>query len=48
MITDYHAKYFAHELSKTGGTGVDLTPHQVVLIEDEFNKCMWENEGGAL
>ena len=41
MITNYHAKYFAHELTKTGGQGVDrltqslfnasvdLNPHQV-------------------
>jgi len=39
--TDYHAKYFAHELSRTGGSGVDrldralfdacvdLNPHQI-------------------
>jgi len=41
MITDYHAKYFAHELSRVGGSGVDrlgralfdacvdLNPHQI-------------------
>lgn len=41
MITDYHAKYFAHELSRMGGQGVDrlgralfdacveLNPHQI-------------------
>ncbi|MGD8388787.1 MAG: SNF2-related protein, partial [Desulfobacteraceae bacterium] len=41
MITDYHARYFAHELSRVGGTGVDrigralfdacvdLNPHQI-------------------
>jgi superfamily II DNA or RNA helicase len=41
MITDYHARYFAHELSSTGGSGVerlgralfdacvDLNPHQI-------------------
>lgn len=41
MITDYHAKYFAHELSRIGGAGVDrlgralfdacvdLNPHQI-------------------
>lgn len=41
MITDYHAKYFAHELSRIGGEGVDqlgralfdacvdLNPHQI-------------------
>ena len=41
MITDYHAKYFAHELSRIGGSGVDrlgralfdacvdLNPHQI-------------------
>lgn len=41
MITDYHAKYFAHELSRVGGNGVDrlgralfdacvdLNPHQI-------------------
>ena len=41
MITDYHASYFAHELSRVGGVGldrigralfdacVDLNPHQV-------------------
>jgi hypothetical protein len=23
MITDYHAKYYAHELSRVGGSGVD-------------------------
>ena len=40
-LTDYHAKYFAHELSRTGGSGVDrldralfdacvdLNPHQI-------------------
>jgi hypothetical protein len=40
-LTDYHAKYFAHELSRIGGTGVDrlgralfdacveLNPHQI-------------------
>lgn len=40
-ITDYHAKYFAHELNRTGGNGidrlgralfdacVDLNPHQI-------------------
>jgi hypothetical protein len=41
MITDYHASYYAHELSRVGGTGVDrlgralfdacvdLNPHQI-------------------
>lgn len=41
MITDYHAKYYAHELSRAGGNGVDrlgralfdacvdLNPHQI-------------------
>ena len=41
MITDYHAKYYAYELSKQGGSGVDrlsrslfdacvdLNPHQI-------------------
>lgn len=41
MITDYHASYYAHELSRIGGTGVerlgralfdasvDLNPHQI-------------------
>ena len=41
MITEYHAKYFAYELSKSGGEGidklgralfdasVDLNPHQI-------------------
>lgn len=41
MITDYHANYYAHELSRVGGTGVDrlgralfdacvdLNPHQI-------------------
>ena len=41
MITDYHAKYYAHELSRVGGSGVDrlgralfdacvdLNPHQI-------------------
>jgi SNF2 family DNA or RNA helicase len=41
MTTDYHAKYYAHELSRVGGTGVerigralfdahvDLNPHQI-------------------
>ncbi len=41
MITDYHANYYAHELSRIGGTGVDrlgralfdacvdLNPHQI-------------------
>jgi len=41
MITDYHAKYYAHELTLTGGNGVDrigralfdacvdLNPHQI-------------------
>ncbi len=41
MITDYHAKYYAHELSRVGGRGVDrlgralfdacvdLNPHQI-------------------
>lgn len=41
MITDYHARYYAHELSRVGGTGVDrlgralfdacvdLNPHQI-------------------
>jgi len=41
MITDYHAKYYAHELSRMGGSGVDrlgralfdacvdLNPHQI-------------------
>ena len=41
MITDYHAKYFAYELSRVGGSGVDrlgralfdacvdLNPHQI-------------------
>ncbi|QVL36751.1 SNF2-related protein [Aminirod propionatiphilus] len=41
MITDYHAKYYAHELNRVGGTGadrlgralfdacVDLNPHQI-------------------
>lgn len=41
MITDYHANYYAHELSRGGGTGVDrlgralfdacvdLNPHQI-------------------
>lgn len=41
VITDYHAKYFAHELSRVGGEGVDrlgralfdacvdLNPHQI-------------------
>ncbi len=41
MITDYHAKFFAHELSRVGGNGVDrigralfdacvdLNPHQI-------------------
>lgn len=41
MTTDYHAKYFAHELSRVGGSGVDrlsralfdacvdLNPHQI-------------------
>jgi len=41
MITDYHASYYAHELSRGGGTGVDrlgralfdacvdLNPHQI-------------------
>ena len=41
MITDYHAKYFAHELTRQGGPGiarlsrslfdacVDLNPHQI-------------------
>ena len=41
MITDYHATYYAHELSKAGGSGidrlgralfdacVDLNPHQI-------------------
>ena len=41
MITDYHAKYYAHELSQVGGSGVDrlgralfdacvdLNPHQI-------------------
>lgn len=41
MLTEYHAKYFAHELTKSGGKGVDrlgqslfnasvdLNPHQV-------------------
>jgi hypothetical protein len=41
MITDYHAKYYAHELSRMGGRGVDrlgralfdacvdLNPHQI-------------------
>lgn len=41
MITDYHAKYYAHELSRIGGNGVDrlgralfdacvdLNPHQI-------------------
>lgn len=41
MITDYHAKFYAHELSRVGGTGVDrlgkalfdacvdLNPHQI-------------------
>ena len=41
MISDYHAKYFAYELSRTGGSGVDrigralfdacvdLNPHQI-------------------
>jgi hypothetical protein len=41
LITDYHAKFYAHELSRVGGTGVDrlgralfdasvaLNPHQI-------------------
>lgn len=41
MITNYHASYYAHELSRVGGTGVDrlgralfdacvdLNPHQI-------------------
>ena len=41
MTTKYHAKYFAHELSRVGGSGVDrigralfdacvdLNPHQI-------------------
>lgn len=41
MITDYHAKYFAHEISRVGGSGlerlgralfdacVDMNPHQI-------------------
>ena len=41
MITDYHAKFFAYELSRVGGEGidrlgralfdacVDLNPHQI-------------------
>lgn len=41
MITDYHASYYAHELSRIGSTGaerldralfdacVDLNPHQI-------------------
>ena len=41
MLTDYHAKYYAHELSRQGGSGVDrlsrslfdacvdLNPHQI-------------------
>lgn len=41
MITDYHANYYAHELNRVGGTGVDrlgralfdacvdLNPHQI-------------------
>lgn len=41
MITDYHASYFAHELNRVGGTGVerlgralfdacvDMNPHQI-------------------
>ena len=41
MITDFHAKYYAYELSRMGGAGVervgralfdacvDLNPHQI-------------------
>lgn len=41
MLTPYHAKFYAHELSRVGGTGVDrlgralfdaaveLNPHQI-------------------
>ena len=30
-MTPYHAKYYAHELSRTGGEGVD-----------RFHKAMWD------
>ncbi len=45
MITDYHAKYFVHELSRMGGSGVDwisralfdacvdLNPHQIEAVQ---------------
>ena len=33
MISDYHAKYYAHELSRTGGDGEDFVhPFQVLVL----------------
>jgi len=53
-MTRFHSKYYAYELSRTGGKGVDrlgralfdacvdLNPHQ---IEEEFHKRMWSTKG---
>jgi hypothetical protein len=31
MITDYHAKYYAHELSRVGGSGVDRLDRALLM-----------------
>ena len=50
MITDYHAKYYAYELSRMGGAGVnrvgralfdacvDLNPHQIEALSQRMKQ----------
>jgi len=50
MITDYHAKYYAHELSRVGGSGVEpsIILNSFILSWTQYPQLKWDNSQAEL